>query len=181
LVGRGVQRGGLSYGGWGGCDRGNGVWGHIGSQLPTPKPCLENRKEQPKSSQLNRTRSKACQVNTGQVKSNSTHKNTGAKALGGGDRTAPAATKRDKETKHKHKHKQKNKQKHKANITTKSKTPPLPPLTSWYHLQAAGLMGSPAVPSSLRLPRSWAVTHPSPCCMRDRMRVGAVKKTGGQA
>jgi hypothetical protein len=37
-----------------------------------------------------------------------------------------------------------------------------------------GSMGSPTVPSSLRLERSCAVTHSSPCCISERSRVGAV-------
>ncbi len=48
------------------------------------------------------------------------------------------------------------------------------PTTSWYQLQAWGLMGSPTVPSSLRLDLSWALTHSSPHCMSERMSVGAV-------
>jgi hypothetical protein len=49
-------------------------------------------------------------------------------------------------------------------------------LTLWNHSQACGLMGSPTVPSIFRLLRSCDVTHSSPCCIRARIRVGAVKK-----
>ena len=50
----------------------------------------------------------------------------------------------------------------------------LPPITSWYHIQASGLIPSPTVPSSRRLDRS----RPSMCCMphfmNERIAVGAV-------
>lgn len=42
------------------------------------------------------------------------------------------------------------------------------------HCQARGLMGSPTVPSTRRLPRSWEVTHLSSSASRLRIRVGAV-------
>jgi hypothetical protein len=49
-----------------------------------------------------------------------------------------------------------------------------PPMTSWYHIQASGLMGSPTVPSRRRLERSCFPGCSSPHLMKARMAVGAV-------
>src|SRR5207253_2760864 len=38
----------------------------------------------------------------------------------------------------------------------------LPPMVSWYQIQASGLIGSPTVPSRRRLDRSWAFGQRSP-------------------
>ena len=48
------------------------------------------------------------------------------------------------------------------------------PTTRWYHSHASGLMGSPTVPSTLRLLREARLTGPSPSRMSARMAVGAV-------
>src|SRR3974390_2432999 len=48
------------------------------------------------------------------------------------------------------------------------------PTTRQYHSQASGLIGSPTVPSSLRLLREVFFTGPSPDCIRARIAVGAV-------
>src|SRR5262245_42886146 len=48
------------------------------------------------------------------------------------------------------------------------------PMTRWYHIQASGLMGSPTVPSSRRLDRSYLSGHCSPHLMNVRIAVGAV-------
>src|SRR5216684_4051381 len=48
------------------------------------------------------------------------------------------------------------------------------PITSRYHIQASGLMGSPTVPSSPRLDISCFLGHVSPHLMKVRMAVGAV-------
>src|SRR6202050_5985514 len=50
----------------------------------------------------------------------------------------------------------------------------LPPITSRYHIQASGLMGSPTVPRSLRLDISCFFGHWSPHLRKVRMAVGAV-------
>ena len=49
-----------------------------------------------------------------------------------------------------------------------------PPIFSWYHIQASGLMGSPTEPSRRRLDQSCLSTHSSPRLMKERMAVGAV-------
>ena len=49
-----------------------------------------------------------------------------------------------------------------------------PPIFSWYHIQASGLIPSPTLPSSRRLERSCLSTHWSPHLMKVRMAVGAV-------
>ncbi len=48
------------------------------------------------------------------------------------------------------------------------------PMTSWYHIQASGLMGSPTVPRSRSWERSYFSGHASPHRMNARMAVGAV-------
>ena len=48
------------------------------------------------------------------------------------------------------------------------------PITSRYHRQASGLIGSPTVPSSRRLDRSWASGISRPHFMNVRISVGAV-------
>src|SRR6185437_16451282 len=50
----------------------------------------------------------------------------------------------------------------------------LPPITSRYHIQASGLMGSPTVPRRRRLDMSCLLGHSSPHLMKVRMAVGAV-------
>ncbi len=49
-----------------------------------------------------------------------------------------------------------------------------PPITSWYHIHASGLIGSPTVPSRRRLERSCFSGHSSPHFMNVRIAVGAV-------
>jgi hypothetical protein len=49
-----------------------------------------------------------------------------------------------------------------------------PPMTSRYHIQASGLMGSPTVPSRRSVLRSWRCGCSSPHLMKARMAVGAV-------
>jgi hypothetical protein len=49
-----------------------------------------------------------------------------------------------------------------------------PPITFQYHSQAFGLIGSPTVPSSLRLAREQRSTGALPSRMSARMAVGAV-------
>src|ERR1700722_17106597 len=49
-----------------------------------------------------------------------------------------------------------------------------PPITSRYHIQASGLIGSPTLPSSRRELRSCLRGHCSPNFMNARMEVGAV-------
>ena len=49
-----------------------------------------------------------------------------------------------------------------------------PPITSRYHIQASGLMGSPTLPSSRSELRSCLRGHCSPKRMNARMEVGAV-------
>ncbi len=49
-----------------------------------------------------------------------------------------------------------------------------PPMCSWYHIQASGLIGSPTVPSSRRLERSCLAGHSWPHFMNARIAVGAV-------
>src|SRR5207248_3691494 len=48
------------------------------------------------------------------------------------------------------------------------------PMTSWYHIHASGLIGSPTVPSRRRLDRSCFFGHSSPHLMNARIAVGAV-------
>src|SRR5262245_40155646 len=50
----------------------------------------------------------------------------------------------------------------------------VPPITSWYHTHASGLIGSPTVPRRRRLDRSCFFGHSSPHLMKARMAVGAV-------
>ena len=50
----------------------------------------------------------------------------------------------------------------------------LPPMFSWYQIQASGLIGSPTVPSSRRVERSWRAGCSVPHFMKARMAVGAV-------
>ena len=47
-------------------------------------------------------------------------------------------------------------------------------MCSWYHIHASGLMGSPTVPSTRSVDRSWAVGSAVPHFMNVRMAVGAV-------
>jgi hypothetical protein len=49
-----------------------------------------------------------------------------------------------------------------------------PPMTSWYHSQALGLIGSPTEPSRRSLVRSWRAGYSSPHFMQARIAVGAV-------
>ncbi len=50
----------------------------------------------------------------------------------------------------------------------------LPPMCSWYHIHASGLIGSPTDPSSRRLDRSRPAGQSVPHFMNARMAVGAV-------
>ena len=50
----------------------------------------------------------------------------------------------------------------------------LPPMTSWYHIHASGLIGSPTVPSRRSELRSCFFGHSSPHFMKARIAVGAV-------
>src|SRR6187399_1920869 len=47
----------------------------------------------------------------------------------------------------------------------------LPPMYSWYHIHASGLIGSPTEPSSLREERSRPCGHSSPHRMKARIAV----------
>ncbi len=49
-----------------------------------------------------------------------------------------------------------------------------PPITLWYQSQAFGLIGSPTVPSSRSLDRSWRSGYSAPHLMQARIAVGAV-------
>ena len=49
-----------------------------------------------------------------------------------------------------------------------------PPMCSWYHIQASGLMGSPTVPRTRSVDRSWRCGSAAPHFMNVRMAVGAV-------
>ena len=49
-----------------------------------------------------------------------------------------------------------------------------PPMCSWYHIHASGLMGSPTLPSSRSFERSCASGSWAPHFMKVRMAVGAV-------
>src|SRR3954468_4852314 len=48
------------------------------------------------------------------------------------------------------------------------------PITWWYHIHAAGLMGSPTEPSKRIEERSRPSGHWSPCLMKARIAVGEV-------
>src|SRR5437867_12512245 len=48
------------------------------------------------------------------------------------------------------------------------------PITSKYHCQAAGLIGSPTVPSKRKLSSSCCLGRLSPCRISERIAVGAV-------
>src|SRR5262245_52033873 len=52
-----------------------------------------------------------------------------------------------------------------------------PPITSWYHIQASGLIGSPTEPSRRSVLRSCLRGHSTPHFIKARMAVGAVYKT----
>ena len=49
-----------------------------------------------------------------------------------------------------------------------------PPITSWYHIHASGLIGSPTLPSRRSDDMSWRCGHSSPQRMNARIAVGAV-------
>src|SRR5688500_10350179 len=49
-----------------------------------------------------------------------------------------------------------------------------PPICSWYHIHASGLIGSPTLPSSRSDDRSYFAGHSSPQRMNARIAVGAV-------
>src|SRR5437016_11746661 len=49
-----------------------------------------------------------------------------------------------------------------------------PPIFSWYHIHASGLIGSPTVPSRRSDERSCFATHSSPQRINARIAVGAV-------
>ena len=49
-----------------------------------------------------------------------------------------------------------------------------PPMSSWYHIHASGLIGSPTVPMTRRLDRSCLAGSSSPHFMNVRIAVGAV-------
>ena len=49
-----------------------------------------------------------------------------------------------------------------------------PPMTSWYHIHASGLIGSPTLPSTRSDDRSQPFGHWSPHFMNARIAVGAV-------
>src|SRR4051812_37020740 len=48
------------------------------------------------------------------------------------------------------------------------------PITRWYHIHAAGLMGSPTEPSRRIEDRSRPLGHWSPCLIKARIAVGDV-------
>src|SRR6476659_6512831 len=48
------------------------------------------------------------------------------------------------------------------------------PMTSWYHIHASGLIGSPTEPSNRKLDRSCFFGQSLPHLMKARMAVGAV-------
>src|SRR5258707_14690187 len=50
----------------------------------------------------------------------------------------------------------------------------LPPITSWYHIQASGLIGSPTEPRRRSELRSCFFGHSTPHFMNARIAVGAV-------
>src|SRR5215204_5803975 len=52
----------------------------------------------------------------------------------------------------------------------------LPPMTSWYQIQASGLIGSPTVPSRRRELKSCFFGHSLPHFIKARIAVGAVYK-----
>src|SRR3954454_6814634 len=47
------------------------------------------------------------------------------------------------------------------------------PMLCWYQSHASGLIGSPTLPSSRRLERSWRSGHSAPCFMNALIAVGA--------
>ena len=49
-----------------------------------------------------------------------------------------------------------------------------PPMCSWYHIQASGLIGSPTLPSSRSDERSCCCGYSVPHFMKARIAVGAV-------
>ena len=49
-----------------------------------------------------------------------------------------------------------------------------PPITLWYQSHAFGLIGSPTVPSSRSVERSWRSGYSTPHFMQARIAVGAV-------
>ncbi len=57
-------------------------------------------------------------------------------------------------------------------VSTTGQRPP--PMCSWYHIHASGLIGSPTLPSSRSDDRSWASGSCDPHFMNARMAVGAV-------
>src|SRR5918998_664824 len=59
-------------------------------------------------------------------------------------------------------------------VSTMGQRPP--PITSRYHIQTSGLIGSPTVPSRRRDERSWRRGHCSPHLTKARVAVGAVEK-----
>src|SRR5450631_1287146 len=50
----------------------------------------------------------------------------------------------------------------------------LPPMYSWYHIHASGLIGSPTLPKSRNDDRSCFLTCSTPHFMNERIAVGAV-------
>ena len=57
-------------------------------------------------------------------------------------------------------------------VSTTGQRPP--PMCSWYHIHASGLMGSPTEPSSRSDDRSCLAGYSVPHFMNVRMAVGAV-------
>ena len=49
-----------------------------------------------------------------------------------------------------------------------------PPMISWYHIHASGLIGSPTLPSSRSDDRSWPLGCSLPQRTKARIAVGAV-------
>src|SRR3954471_21571864 len=60
-------------------------------------------------------------------------------------------------------------------VSTTGQRPP--PMTSWYHIHASGLIGSPTDPRSRREDRSRRAGHSVPHRMNARIAVGAVYRT----
>ena len=52
-----------------------------------------------------------------------------------------------------------------------------PPMCSWYHSQASGLIGSPTEPRTRSDVRSWPAGCSAPCFMKARIAVGAQYRT----
>ena len=50
----------------------------------------------------------------------------------------------------------------------------VPPVTRWYHSQASGLIGSPTLPSTRSVERSYFFGQSSPYLMSNRIAVGVV-------